>query len=218
MSNISLTYPSFSSGTTISSSQVNTNNSDITTWLNNRNTAVTTWDAISVLNATGTSLIVDNSSGGQRLVDFKTSGTTSFKIDNGGVCTITTLASATTGPALTLTEADTIDALVISPTNASFANNAIKVNTTRAANSAFNLVNLQSNGTLMFLVGGDGAVVVGSAAIATSATTGFLYIPSCNGTPIGTPVSFTGRVPMVYDTSVNKFYIYNGGWKGVTLS
>ncbi len=47
MSSISITYPSFTSGTTISSSQVNTNNSDLTTWLNNRNSAATDWDSFS---------------------------------------------------------------------------------------------------------------------------------------------------------------------------
>jgi hypothetical protein len=61
-------------------------------------------------------------------------------------------------------------------------------------------------------------VIVGSAALATNATNGFLYIESCAGTPTGTPTSNTGRVPMVYDTTNNKLYIYNSGWKSVTLA
>lgn len=69
-----------------------------------------------------------------------------------------------------------------------------------------------------FFVTGTGNVVVGSAAIATNATTGFLYMPSCAGTPTGTPVTYTGRTPMVYDTTNNKFYVYNGAWKSVTLA
>jgi hypothetical protein len=68
-----------------------------------------------------------------------------------------------------------------------------------------------------FPASGAGNVIVGTAAIGTTATDGFLYISTCAGTPTGTPTTFTGRVPMVYDTTNNKFYIYNGSWKGGTV-
>lgn len=61
------------------------------------------------------------------------------------------------------------------------------------------------------------SAIVGSAAIATTATDGFLYIPSCAGTPTGVPASYTGRVPMVWDSTNKKFYIYDGGWLGGTV-
>lgn len=61
-------------------------------------------------------------------------------------------------------------------------------------------------------------VVHGTAAISTSATDGFTYIATCAGAPTGVPTSYTGRVPMVYDTTNNKFWIYNGSWKGTVLS
>lgn len=65
-----------------------------------------------------------------------------------------------------------------------------------------------------------GSIVTGGnngAALATNATDGFLYIPTCAGTPTGTPTAFTGFVPLVFDTSNSKFYIYTGGsWKGGT--
>ncbi len=47
MASLSITYPSFLPNTTISSSQVNTHNSDITTWLNNRNSGAADWDIFS---------------------------------------------------------------------------------------------------------------------------------------------------------------------------
>ncbi len=58
------------------------------------------------------------------------------------------------------------------------------------------------------------SVVCGDAAIATTAADGFLYIASCAGTPTGTPTTFTGRVPLVFDTTNNQLWIYTGGvWK-----
>lgn len=57
------------------------------------------------------------------------------------------------------------------------------------------------------------SAVFGSAAIATTATDGFVYIPTCAGTPTGVPTSNTGRVALVYDTTNDQFWIYNGSWK-----
>jgi hypothetical protein len=59
-----------------------------------------------------------------------------------------------------------------------------------------------------------GGMVIGTAAIATNATDGFLYVPGCAGTPTGTPTAYTGRVPIVVDTTNNKLYFYSGGaWR-----
>jgi hypothetical protein len=63
------------------------------------------------------------------------------------------------------------------------------------------------------LKGGTQSVVVGNAALATNATDGFLYIPTCAGTPTGTPTAMTGRIAMVYDTTNHQFWFYDGGWK-----
>lgn len=57
-----------------------------------------------------------------------------------------------------------------------------------------------------------GNIVIGTAAILTSATDGFLYLDSCNGVPVGTPTAYTGRVPIVVDTADNRLYGYNGSW------
>jgi hypothetical protein len=67
-------------------------------------------------------------------------------------------------------------------------------------------------------VAGNGSVVTGIAgAIATTATDGFLYIPSCAGTPTGAPTAETGKIPIVWDSTNHKLYVRSGGaWKGGT--
>lgn len=64
----------------------------------------------------------------------------------------------------------------------------------------------------------------GNAALGLNATTetstdGFTYIPAgtTTGTPSGTPTTISGFVPMWYDTTANKLWIYNGGWKTTTV-
>ena len=59
-----------------------------------------------------------------------------------------------------------------------------------------------------------GNVIINTAAIATTATDGFLHVPSCAGTPTGVPTAYSGRVPVVVDTTNNKLYFYSGGsWR-----
>lgn len=75
----------------------------------------------------------------------------------------------------------------------------------------------RDNGTIVFSVEDSGNIVLGSqAALATTATNGFAYIPTCAGTPTGVPTAYTGKVAMVFDTTNNKLYIYDGGWLGGT--
>ncbi|MBO0716571.1 MAG: hypothetical protein J2P55_04445 [Rhizobiales bacterium] len=60
---------------------------------------------------------------------------------------------------------------------------------------------------------------LGQGALATTATTGFMQIPTMAGAPTGAPSMQTGCVPMVWDTVNNKLWIYTGAaWKGVVLS
>jgi hypothetical protein len=61
----------------------------------------------------------------------------------------------------------------------------------------------------------DSNIVAGaSAALATTATNGFLYVPTCAGTPTGTPTAITGMAPIVVNTTNNKLYFYSGGaWR-----
>ena len=64
-------------------------------------------------------------------------------------------------------------------------------------------------------IDGSGNVIAGaSAALATTATVGFLYVPTCAGAPTGTPTAVTGMVPIVVDTTNNKLYFYSTGvWR-----
>ncbi len=60
-----------------------------------------------------------------------------------------------------------------------------------------------------------GSILAGApAALATNASDGFLYVPTCAGTPTGAPTAQTGLVPIVVDTTNNKLYFYSGGaWR-----
>jgi hypothetical protein len=60
-------------------------------------------------------------------------------------------------------------------------------------------------------------VSIGQATLATTATNGFPYIPTCAGVPTGVPTSVTGFAPMVIDSTNNKLYFYAGGsWRLIT--
>lgn len=79
------------------------------------------------------------------------------------------------------------------------------------------LLTIQSSASAtLFNVTAAGSVRVGSG-LATTATDGFLYLPSSNGPPTGVPTSQTGCIAFQYDRANNKLYAYNGGWKSVAL-
>jgi hypothetical protein len=69
--------------------------------------------------------------------------------------------------------------------------------------------------TTRFQITAAGSVVAGiQTALATTATNGFLYVPTCAGTPTGTPTAITGMAPIVVNTTNNKLYFYSGGaWR-----
>lgn len=60
--------------------------------------------------------------------------------------------------------------------------------------------------------------LVGAGALATTATSGFIEIPTSAGAPTGVPISHTGFAPMDYDTTNHKIWFYDGGWKGVVVN
>ena len=73
---------------------------------------------------------------------------------------------------------------------------------------------ISTGGTERLRLDSTGNVIVNTAAVATTATDGFLYVAGCAGTPTGVPTAYTGRVPIVVDTTNNKLYFYSGGaWR-----
>lgn len=79
---------------------------------------------------------------------------------------------------------------------------------TNAAGGAAGLVErarITSKGNFLFNPAG--------ADLGTGAADGFPYLPTMNGAPTGTPTSYTGSVPMVYDRSNKRRYLYDGGWR-----
>jgi hypothetical protein len=60
----------------------------------------------------------------------------------------------------------------------------------------------------------NGSTTVGVASLATTAVDGFLYVPTCAGTPTGTPTAKSGYAPIVVNTTNNKLYFYSTGvWR-----
>ena len=66
-------------------------------------------------------------------------------------------------------------------------------------------------------IGDEVNVICGKgSALATTATNGFLYIPTQAGVPTGTPTTQTGKVALCFDTTNDDLYVYNGSWKKTT--
>lgn len=62
---------------------------------------------------------------------------------------------------------------------------------------------------------GSVAERLGAGLIATNATSGFLYAPTCAGTPTGTPANTPdGCAPVVIDSTNHRLYFFSGGaWR-----
>ena len=51
---------------------------------------------------------------------------------------------------------------------------------------------------------------LGKPSLATDATTGFLWVPTCAGTPTGTPDPVPGMLPLVADSLTGTLYLHDG--------
>ena len=167
----------------------------------------------------------------QFLVGLADTNTQSYKQTNAGGTTLPkflawTSTSSTTAQGVIL-DVGNNNGIVLTNGNGSSQIARASINLANLTNTAGSeagdlILSTQSGGTAYtqkMRISGLGNVVLGNeAALSTSATDGFTYIPTCAGTPTGVPSSYTGKVAMVYDTTNNKYYIYNGGWKSVTLT
>jgi hypothetical protein len=56
----------------------------------------------------------------------------------------------------------------------------------------------------------------GMGELATTATSGFMYVPTCAGTPTGVPAGTpSGFMPLVWDSTNHALYVYDGSWRKV---
>lgn len=84
-----------------------------------------------------------------------------------------------------------------------------------SSNLAGSGVFLRVNGTNGLFIDHLMNVVVNNAGLATTATDGFLYIPSMAGTPTGNSTDYTNRLPLVFDRTNFKLCVNTSGttWK-----
>lgn len=111
----------------------------------------------------------------------------------------------------------TNNAMALSHSNTTATGNLLSLSTSGSVNVKPLIISPRGNQS--FLADHLGNIVIAGAALATSATDGFLYITTTAGTPTGTPTSYTGRAPINYDSTNNKLYVNEAGtWVDVTGS
>ncbi len=135
-------------------------------------------------------------------------GVTPFALRSGGAATPAAITVGRTSDDLVLGVAGSIDQYLTG-----VAQGDAVVRGTSAG------LHLASNPSAIGLtVTAQNSVAIGANALATTATDGFLYIPSCSGPPTGTPTTLAGRNPIVLDSANNKLYIYQSGWRWVATN
>lgn len=117
----------------------------------------------------------------------------------------------TSGTASTTIHADAEDTLILggAMTYYGFYDNGIRSNVIDPSQSA--------------RFGQNSQVLIGTAALPTSTTTGFCYVSNMDGVPTGIPVSHTGTAPVtvMQDAANTRLYIRDvatGTWKYLTLT
>jgi hypothetical protein len=109
------------------------------------------------------------------------------------------------------------------------ANGATEVRSNNHSGSVFTVRNdgtadaftVSDAGADVFVVQDGGNVVIGTGAISTSATDGFLYIPSMAGAPSGTPTDQSNLSAICHDTTNNRLYLYDhvsNAWQYASLT
>ena len=162
----------FSANTIASASEVNTNFTDITSFINNRNTGATVWDGLKVTSLNSPSVTINNSTSGSNILICQDNGAEVLNVHNGGA----TVCTATAGGA----------------SIAFTANNSTSTGAPFVA---------QDNGTAVLTVNDGGGTLItatpgGSSApltINNSTSSGSIFIAQANGSTIFT-LSSTGAL------------------------
>lgn len=153
-------------------------------------------------------------------LDGAASPTERMRITNAG-----NVGIGTASPAGRLDVAGTLGTVQINANGdqISYNKNGFNYITASGASATLQIQATGAGGVLAFATGvsermritATGNVVAGgSVALATTATDGFLYVPTCAGVPTGTPTAITGMAPVVVNTTNNKLYFYSGGaWR-----
>jgi len=104
------------------------------------------------------------------------------------------------------------DGVVVTLTGGSPDQNAVTITLT-----ASGLIGIDDQATAVQLTVTDSHLLLatgknfifGTAALATTATDGFLYLSSMAGTPTGTPTNNTDTIPFTFDSTNGKLYFYD---------
>ena len=102
-----------------------------------------------------------------------------------------------------------------------WSSNELLIGTEKAGTGTARPLKIQTDGSTRTGITAAGSVYIGSgaAALATTATDGFLYLPTCAGVPTGAPSAITGTQPVVVNSSTNQLYIYSGSaWSAISGS
>lgn len=168
-----------------------------------------TWNTTGAPTALKVNITNTASGAAAALMDLQVGGASLAKVDKNG--NISHTGTITSNPSGTYRRVlDNSGLQIVTPANIT---GAVRLSQTGVQD--WQIQNVATSGNLS--IGGSivitpqGNVRVGTASLATNATNGFIYIPTCAGTPTGTPSAQTGFAPMVVDSTNNKLYVYVGG-------
>jgi hypothetical protein len=169
-------------------------------------------------NSATTAVRITQTGAGNALLveDSATTDASPFVVTTAGDVGVGTASPATKLHVATLVDGEAFRVQRASGTNVTImrvnmnevANTATIEVTAGAGNPALELATV---GATRVRISDAGNVSIGTGSLATTATNGFPYIPTCAGIPTGTPTTISGFAPMVADSTNNKLYVYLGG-------
>ena len=154
---------------------------------------------------------------------FSTNSIERARFDSAGLFGIGTLANALTNALTLYATGSTARYMAAGNSNTGLNGTLFGVDGTGNAvinnTQAFAMV-FSTSSAERLRISSDGNVVVNTAAVATTATTGFLWIGSCAGAPTGAPTApYSNAAAMVADTTNNRLYVRVGAtWRFAALT